>query len=1558
MAEQKNTKVTVGSQARTFGGSADSAVKELRPQVGDSDKIRVAIDRISDLDARLAAINSGGPFISDNVDFSAGIKGVKSKAEVTDPEAGVMSNESGEESDVVSGQDGVVSDGMDPVETKPEVSVLMMDEGETVEDPEAEVTDLEIGVMPDESGEEIDVLSGEDGDVSDRTDPVETVSETADLSGQESDVVSGEEAGVLSGEESGEIVAGSGVEEEDETPVLVMDEGETEADQEAEITDLEIGVMPDESGEEIDVLSGEDGDVSDRTDPVETVSETADLSGEKSDVLSGEESGEPVAGSVVEEENETPVPVMDEGETEADQEAEITDPEAGVIPDESGQESDIMSGEGGVVSDRTDPVETVSETVDMSGQEIGEESGETVAGSGVEEEDEAPVLVMDEGETSAEQEAETTDPETGVMPDKSGQETDIMSGKDGDVSDGTDPVEKVSETADLSGQESDVMSGQESGETDIGSGVEEEDETPVLVMDEGETSAEQEAETTDPETGVIPDESGQESDIMSGEDGDVSDRMDPVETEPEVSVMMMDEGETGVESEAEVTYPEAGVIPNESGKTVAPDLSDSFWADKLASATVSGTNANIPDSIEPDETVSETADLSWQESGKESGEPVTDSGMEEDKTPVPVMDESKVSAGPDTEVTDLDINAMPDESGEDLPASDDLSIFDDMVKNDNSEPVSIENAESGINTEIPEKVTSDQSGESIFAPLFSPLPTDEEPFDDSDLSDDENDMSGEEFGEFEENYNNNAADESNVKPAMVSENRNYIPDSPDKTPFDDFEEETDKTSTVLSGQQPVADYEVEEEDEPSVPVMDEGETEVDSEAEVTDPETGLLPDEFWEESEETTDRDPHSGLPQLTMGDDGGDDVFHVPGGTEYESEDTSIDENEENGDDELNSEPPRSIMNDDDEKSEIALKKEDMADTNNRNLPEADMQNSSATGNNSGGDSDVTAIFGDDVSDETKVTWENESTENTGDELVFDEGDNPDVSSDVSPAISPDIVPDDVSEIHEFKSDEIKKKPKKKKSMARIILMLAACLLILAGISGFAVMQGMIPGVTLPQFAQSGTNVQPTEQITSPTAAPEEETDLVPVPVEITEAIPVPVENETAVNPPIDTSVPEENSSDTVSDNSSAPSTEPEAMVSEISPDEAVDDSAEIASGTSSNEPDDSLPNSTSEASSEVVSTEPTDISTDNSAEETGTISLSDLAQITESEKDDTISLSDLTRITESEETDGIKDSSENIPDETVVEKDPDIADVDTVDSAAVSETVEQSDVEPENVIESVETDNELVDPLDLLAAQIEAGNTDEETAENVDNSTGSLFVEEFRIIEVEKDIENIGVQLTGLKEEISQLNGLIVSSMERSAVISSRVESNENSLRGVTAILTEFAKFQDSLDQTQIVLLAIGARVDQLEESRTDDRNAVDNTIQEINNQMKRLTANMAVLARATLSGVIPGDNGTGSNTGSQASSKPDAGTGMVYTDRQSSAAVSTAVPAAAPVYDIPLDVAKDDFIEGYGYVLDILPAENDKKLVILEHGSVLIPAIEQSVVETEEVSEEEKQ
>lgn len=204
----------------------------------------------------------------------------------------------------------------------------------------------------------------------------------------------------------------------------------------------------------------------------------------------------------------------------------------------------------------------------------------------------------------------------------------------------------------------------------------------------------------------------------------------------------------------------------------------------------------------------------------------------------------------------------------------------------------------------------------------------------------------------------------------------------------------------------------------------------------------------------------------------------------------------------------------------------------------------------------------------------------------------------------------------------------------------------------------------------------------------------------------------------------------------------------------------------------------------------------------------------------------------------------------------------------------------------------------------------------------------------EAEERAARLSDELTGLTDQITGL-------LQRDSEQADRIERMERLIRGQSAILAQFGQMEESLEQTQVVLLDVSARLGAVEGQNPADRDAVNRALADVEDRLRALTANMSIIARMSIEGVdaLRAPNASSGAVGVQtapATRDASSGSNTVFRSEPGEFRISS-----DPAGRIPADVKKDDFIEGYGYVLDVLPASDGQRLVIMENGSVLVPA-----------------
>ncbi|MFX4300085.1 hypothetical protein [Pseudosulfitobacter pseudonitzschiae] len=298
--------------------------------------------------------------------------------------------------------------------------------------------------------------------------------------------------------------------------------------------------------------------------------------------------------------------------------------------------------------------------------------------------------------------------------------------------------------------------------------------------------------------------------------------------------------------------------------------------------------------------------------------------------------------------------------------------------------------------------------------------------------------------------------------------------------------------------------------------------------------------------------------------------------------------------------------------------------------------------------------------------------------------------------------------------------------------------------------------------------------------------------------------------------------------------------------------------------------------------------------------------------------------------------DTTEETPDDGELPDTGLIGLAEVLQDAELREIADQNDTPDADV---AAPDAGMVDPLAELAAEIDAAEQGANDAEEVPSVIidDSSFVEEERVIEIENSVASLDESLASMSEEMKKLNQLIIRSLEKDSEITKRIEVNEQSLRVTSSILAEMTSMKESLDQTQVVLLDIAARVGMLESANPADRQEVGDQLREMEGEIRKLSANMSIIARMTVNGVTAltakGASSGEDGVRTSISRQPGAGNDIVFSDGETEPAVPTEP-------NIPSNVRKNDYVEGYGYVLDVVPASGNQKLVVMENGSALIP------------------
>lgn len=255
--------------------------------------------------------------------------------------------------------------------------------------------------------------------------------------------------------------------------------------------------------------------------------------------------------------------------------------------------------------------------------------------------------------------------------------------------------------------------------------------------------------------------------------------------------------------------------------------------------------------------------------------------------------------------------------------------------------------------------------------------------------------------------------------------------------------------------------------------------------------------------------------------------------------------------------------------------------------------------------------------------------------------------------------------------------------------------------------------------------------------------------------------------------------------------------------------------------------------------------------------------------------------------------------------------------------------------------------DPLATLAAGLEGADSLSDLAlpENEVIPAGPLPTEAIAPkIEMEKvlegyikrdDFEAMVGGIDQLKAAMSEFEGQIEMRDERiEGLEASLAKAGDQASRAEALalaqneVLVKVIRVSDKIDMAESLIVDLSRRMAALETTDPADRVAVERSLEQIDAQVKNLTRDIGLIARVAING---SPAGVGAGAAAAAPTAAAQGGDTVFAEGQ-----STKRPAQSA--NVPANAKKGDFVQGYGYVLDIIPTSDGANLIVMENGSVL--------------------
>jgi hypothetical protein len=201
-------------------------------------------------------------------------------------------------------------------------------------------------------------------------------------------------------------------------------------------------------------------------------------------------------------------------------------------------------------------------------------------------------------------------------------------------------------------------------------------------------------------------------------------------------------------------------------------------------------------------------------------------------------------------------------------------------------------------------------------------------------------------------------------------------------------------------------------------------------------------------------------------------------------------------------------------------------------------------------------------------------------------------------------------------------------------------------------------------------------------------------------------------------------------------------------------------------------------------------------------------------------------------------------------------------------------------------------------------------------------------------EDVSEVRDAIDLLYERIETLDAALEERDETIAALQSRITESaaqakraETLALGQNEVLAEFIRVKDKVDMAEELIVDLSQRLARMETNDPADRVEVDRSIKAINERIETMARDIGLIARVAINGSTTGGVATAPAT------KSVPGSETVYSKSPE------ALPRPGDKAEVPSDVQVGDFVEGYGYVLQIMPTSDGSRVVVMENSSVMI-------------------
>lgn len=199
----------------------------------------------------------------------------------------------------------------------------------------------------------------------------------------------------------------------------------------------------------------------------------------------------------------------------------------------------------------------------------------------------------------------------------------------------------------------------------------------------------------------------------------------------------------------------------------------------------------------------------------------------------------------------------------------------------------------------------------------------------------------------------------------------------------------------------------------------------------------------------------------------------------------------------------------------------------------------------------------------------------------------------------------------------------------------------------------------------------------------------------------------------------------------------------------------------------------------------------------------------------------------------------------------------------------------------------------------------------------------------ELRSAIDLMFEKVTLISEEVTERDERILELEERIVSLGDKATRAETLALAQNEVLVEFVRVKEKVDMAESLIVDLSRRISSMETTDPADRVAVERSLEDIMSRMDSMARDIGLVARVAING-SPEKVRAGADT--DEGGVP--GSSAVYESTKSG------VAAPGDVGQVPSDVKVGDFVEGYGYVLQIMPTSDGSRVVVMENKSVLLP------------------